>query len=154
MKVTIERGTLLKALSHVQSVVERRNTIPILSNVLMRAKGGTLALTATDLDIEIIEKVPADADQAGAITAPAVTLFDIVKKLPDGTQVALDSGGGNGRLKVVAGKSSFELAVLPDQDFPSLAQEEGGNSFTLPTADLRRLIDKTLFAMSLEETRY
>ncbi|MEM9421122.1 MAG: DNA polymerase III subunit beta [Pseudomonadota bacterium] len=154
MKVTIERGTLLKALSHVQSVVERRNTIPILSNVLMRAEGGTLALTATDLDIEIIEKVPADAEQPGAITAPAVTLFDIVKKLPDGTQVALDSGDGSGRLKVVAGKSSFELAVLPDQDFPSLAQEEEGQNFTMPTAALRRLIDKTRFAMSQEETRY
>lgn len=154
MKVTIERATLLKALSHVQSVVERRNTIPILSNVLMRAEGGTLALTATDLDIEIVEKVPADTQTPGAITAPAVTLFDIVKKLPDGTQVLLDSGEEGGRLNIVAGKSAFELAVLPDQDFPSLAQDDGGQGFTMPTSDLRRLIDKTRFAMSQEETRY
>ena len=154
MKVTIERATLLKALSHVQSVVERRNTIPILSNVLMNADSGTLALTATDLDIEIVEKVPADVEAAGAITASAVTLFDIVKKLPDGAQISLDSMKEEGRLFIAAGTSHFELAVLPDQDFPTLSPDEADRSFAMPTADLRRLIDKTRFAMSQEETRY
>ncbi|NNU17641.1 DNA polymerase III subunit beta [Parvularcula sp. ZS-1/3] len=153
MKVTIERGTLLRALSHVQSVVERRNTIPILSNVLLRAEGGTLSLTATDLDIEIVEEVPADAEQPGAVTAAAVTLFDIVKKLPDGTQVSLEKTGG-GRLQLTAGTSDFSLAVLPEDDFPSLPQADNGQRFSVPTGDLARLIDKARFAMSQEETRY
>lgn len=153
MKVVIERGTLLKALSHVQSVVERRNTIPILSNVLLRAEGGTLSLTATDLDIEIVENVPADAEQPGAATAAAVTLFDIVKKLPDGTQVVLERLPA-GRLKLTAPHSEFSLAVLPEDDFPSLPQADEGRRFTIGTAQLARLIDKTKFAMSQEETRY
>ncbi|MGV6819452.1 MAG: DNA polymerase III subunit beta [Parvularcula sp.] len=154
MKITIERSVLLKALSHVQSVVERRNTIPILSNVLLRADSGTLALTATDLDIEIVEQVPADVEMAGAVTTSAATLYDIVKKLPDGSQVRLDDSGPDGRLLVEAGKSSFNLAALPDQDFPELAGEDDGVSFSMPSASLRRLIDKTRFAMSQEETRY
>ena len=154
MKVTIERATLMKALSHVQSVVERRNTIPILSNVLMRAEGGTLSLTATDLDIEVVEQVPADAEVAGAVTASAVTLFDIVKKLPDGSQIRLDSTGDQSRLLITAGTSEFKLAILPDQDFPALTQDEGGTSFAIASGELRRLIDKSRFAMSQEETRY
>ncbi|MEM9810101.1 MAG: DNA polymerase III subunit beta [Pseudomonadota bacterium] len=153
MKVTIERGTLLKALSHVQSVVERRNTIPILSNVLLRADGGTLSLTATDLDIEIIEKVPADAEQAGSATAAAVTLFDIVKKLPDGSQVVLEKTS-DGKLRLSAGQSEFGLAILPEDDFPSLPQAEDGQRFQISATDLGRLIDKARFAMSQEETRY
>jgi DNA polymerase-3 subunit beta len=154
MKVTIERSTLLKALGHVQSVVERRNTIPILSNVLLQAEGGALALTATDLDIEIAEQVPADVATPGAITASALTLYEIVRRLPEGTQVRLDTDGDDGRLKLSAGKSEFSLAVLPDQDFPTLTADEGGVHFTMPTDDLKRLIDKTRFAMSQEETRY
>ncbi|MBB4658326.1 DNA polymerase III subunit beta [Parvularcula dongshanensis] len=154
MKVTIERGTLLKALGHVQSVVERRNTIPILSNVLMRGDGGTLSLTATDLDIEVVEQVPADVEIDGAVTASAVTLFDIVRKLPDGTQVGLETGGQGGRLRLTAGRSEFTLAVLPEADFPQIQTDEKGTSFTAPASDLRRLIDKTRFAMSQEETRY
>ncbi len=155
MKIIIERGTLLKALSHVQSVVERRNTIPILSNVLMRAEGGTLSLTATDLDIEIIERVPADVEQPGAITASAITLYDIVKKLPDGAQIELAAADGKSRVEIQAGKASFELQALPEQEFPSLSQaDDEGQRFEVPTKDLRRLIDKTRFAMSQEETRY
>ncbi len=153
MKVIIERGTLLKALSHVQSVVERRNTIPILSNVLLRAEGGTLSLTATDLDIEIVEHVPADVEQGGAATAAAVTLFDITKKLPDGTQVELERTS-NGRLRLSAGSSNFSLAVLPEDDFPALPQAGEGQEFTMPADELKRLIDKARFAMSQEETRY
>ena len=88
MKVIIERSTLLKALGHVQSVVERRNTIPILSNVLLQAEAGSLALTATDLDIEIAEQVPADIERPGAITASALTLYEIVRRLPEGAVAA------------------------------------------------------------------
>ena len=154
MKVTIERATFLKALSHVQSVVERRNTIPILSNVMMQAEGGSLGLTATDLDIEIAERAPADVASPGAITASALTLYEIVRRLPDGAQIRLDNTDDAGRLKLSAGKSEFSLAALPDQDFPTLTSEEGGTRFTIGADELKRLIDKTRFAMSTEETRY
>src|SRR6195256_31421 len=90
MKITVERGAFLKALSHVQSVVERRNTIPILSNVLIEAAKGKLKLTATDLDIEIVEALPADVIRNGATTAPAHMLYDIVRKMPDGSQVQVE----------------------------------------------------------------
>ncbi len=154
MKVTIERATFLKALSHVQSVVERRNTIPILSNVLLQAEGGSMALTATDLDIEVAERAPADVDTPGAITASALTLYEIVRRLPDGAQIRLDNTDDAGRLKLSAGKSEFSLAALPDQDFPTLTSDEGGVRFAMPSDELKRLIDKTRFAMSQEETRY
>jgi DNA polymerase III subunit beta len=154
MKVTIERSALSKALGHVQSVVERRNTIPILSNVLLQAKGGALTLTATDLDIEISEEAPADVAQEGAATASAVTLFEIVKRLPDGAQVRLELSPEEGRLQVSAGRSQFALAVLPDDDFPTLTSDNLDTRFSMPTDDLRRLLQKTRFAMSQEETRY
>ena len=154
MKVTIERTALAKALGHVQSVVERRNTIPILSNVLLHAEGGALTLTATDLDIEISENAPADVAQTGGATASALTLFEIVKRLPDGAQVRLEMSQDDGRLKVSAGRSQFALAVLPDDDFPSLTSDGLDTRFSMATDDLRRLIHKARFAMSQEETRY
>ena len=154
MKVTIERSALAKALGHVQSVVERRNTIPILSNVLMRAQGGALMLTATDLDIEVSEEAPADVAEEGAVTASAVTLFEIVKRLSDGAQVRLEMGGDDGRLSVTAGRSQFSLAVLPDEDFPNLSTDNLDVKFSMPKAALSRLISKTRFAMSQEETRF
>lgn len=154
MKVTIERSALSKALGHVQSVVERRNTIPILSNVLLQADGGSLTLTATDLDIEVSEDAPADIATAGATTVSALTLFEIVKRLPDGAQVRLELSGGDGRLQVSAGRSQFSLAILPEDDFPSLATDDLDVRFSIPTNDLKRLLQRTRFAMSQEETRY
>ena len=154
MKTIIERSDLLKALNHVQSVVERRNTIPILSNVLLEADNGVLALTATDLEIEMRERVEAEIVQAGAITAPAHMLYDIVRKLPDGAQVELATDETGGRLNLVAGKSAFTLQALPREDFPAMAQDEMPAAFALPVNDLRRLIEKTRFAISVEETRY
>lgn len=154
MKTTIERSDLLKALNHVQSVVERRNTIPILSNVLLEADNGVLGLTATDLEIEMRERVEADVAQAGAITAPAHMLYDIVRKLPDGAQVELASDETGGRLNLTSGKSSFALQALPKEDFPVMARDEMPVAFALPSKQLSRLIDKTRFAISVEETRY
>ena len=154
MRVTIERSALLKALNHVQSVVERRNTIPILSNVLIQASRGTVKLTATDLDIEIVESAPADVAQDGAATAPAHMIYDIVRKLPDGAQLEIETGAGTDRLSIFAGRSRFALQALPPEDFPDLAAGELSNSFTIAAADLRALIDKTRFAISTEETRY
>ena len=154
MKLTIERAALLRSLAHVQSVVEKRNTIPILSNVLLNAENGTLALTATDLDLAIVEQVPADVQQGGGTTAMAHTFYDIVRKLPDGAQVELETDAGDGRLMVRAGRSEFSLACLPREDFPVMAEGELPHSFVLPARDLRRLIEKTRFAISTEETRY
>ncbi|MGB0670565.1 MAG: DNA polymerase III subunit beta [Rhodospirillales bacterium] len=154
MKLTIERGALLKALSHVQSVVERRNTIPILSNVKMDVADGSLALNATDMDLDIVESVPCDVGMAGSTTAPAHTLYEIVRKLPEGAQVELESAGGDGQLTLRAGRSRFQLACLPVDDFPVLAGGMLGHEFTLSAADLCVLIDRTRFAISTEETRY
>ncbi|MFN0194832.1 MAG: DNA polymerase III subunit beta [Aestuariivirga sp.] len=154
MRVTIERQAFLKALNHVQSVVERRNTIPILSNVLLQAGNGALKLTATDLDIEIVEQAAASVGRDGATTVPAHMLYDIVRKLPDGAQLELDQGADQGRVGVFAGRSRFSLQALPPEDFPDLASGDFGNTFSLPAADLRGLIEKTRFAISTEETRY
>ena len=154
MKVTLERAALLKSLGHVHRVVERRNTIPILSNVLLQANGTSLLLKATDLDLEITESVAADIGQAGATTLPAHTLYDIVRKLPDGAQVSLESSGDAGQLLLRSGRSRFTLQSLPDTDFPDMATGDLSHKFTLPAGELKKLIDKTQFAISTEETRY
>ncbi|HVE01310.1 MAG TPA: DNA polymerase III subunit beta, partial [Sphingomicrobium sp.] len=153
MKATIERATLLKSLGHVQSVVERRNTIPILSNVLIEARDdGSLRLMATDLDLQVDESVPANVDQAGATTVSAHTLFDIVRKLPEGSQVEI--AASEGKMQIVAGRSRFNLSTLPRDDFPVIAEGELPTRFELPAATLRQIIEKTRFAISSEETRY
>jgi DNA polymerase III subunit beta len=154
MRVTIERSAFLKALNHVQSVVERRNTIPILSNVLVQADKDRVKLTATDLDIEIVETVAAEAHRTGAATVPAHMLYDIVRKLPDGAQLELDQGPDGSRVSIHAGRSRFALQALPPEDYPDLSSGEFGNSFTLAAKDLKSLIEKTRFAISTEETRY
>ncbi|MBI3673814.1 MAG: DNA polymerase III subunit beta [Rhizobiales bacterium] len=152
MRVTIERSAFLRALNHVQSVVERRNTIPILSNVLVHAGAGKLTLTATDLDIEIVESAEAQVARDGSATVPAHMLYDIVRKLPDGAQLELVHD--QNRVSIMAGRSRFALQALPPEDFPDLAAGELGHRFSLPAADLKGLIDKTRFAISTEETRY
>ncbi len=154
MKLTIERAALLKSLTHVQSVVERRNTIPILANVLIEAKDGKLGLTATDMDLAIVERVEAEIAQPGATTAPAHTLYDIVRKLPEGAQAEMTFDGGTGRLTLKSGRSRFALACLPVEDFPAMAEGELPSRFALSAADLKGLIDHTRFAISTEETRY
>ena len=154
MKLTIERAALLKALGHVQSVVERRNTIPILSNVLLSADHATVGFSATDLDMEIIDETPANIEGSGQITAPAHTLYEIVRKLPEGADVALTYNGEDPRLVVQAGRSRFNLPVLPAGDFPVMSSDGLSDRITIDTADLIRLIDKTRFAISTEETRY
>ena len=153
MKATIERATLLKSLGHVHSVVERRNTIPILSNVLLEAQeDGALRLMATDLDLQVDESVPANVSQPGATTVSAHTFFDIVRKLPEGSQVELSAA--EGKMQVVAGRSRFNLSTLPRDDFPVIAEGDLPTRFELPAATLRQIIDKTRFAISTEETRY
>ena len=152
MKATVERAGLLKCLAHVQSVVERRNTIPILSNVLIEAVPEGLKLMATDLDLQVVEQVPAQVTTAGATTVSAHTLFDIVRKLPEGAQVELSVV--EGRMTVNAGRARFTLSTLPRDDFPVIAESDLPTQFSLPAETCKQLIDKTRFAISTEETRY
>ena len=154
MKLTIERSDLLNALSHVQNVVERRNTIPILSNVLIEAKGSEVTFVATDLDIEAVDSADAQIADEGAVTAPAGTLFDVVRKLPAGADVELELNPENKRLSIRSGRSQFALPTLPASDFQTMTGDDSAIQFKVEAGDLRRLIDKTRFAISTEETRY
>ena len=154
MKLSIDRAALLRSLNHVQSVVERRNTIPILSNVLMKADDGVLSMSSTDMDLEINESVAANVVVSGATTAPAHTLHDIVRKLPDGSEVEVELNAEGTQMTVRAGRSQFKLSCLPVADFPELSNTELPCGFSIPASDLRALIDRTKFAMSTEETRY
>jgi DNA polymerase-3 subunit beta len=154
MNLTIERTALLTALNHVQGVVERRNTIPILSNVQLDAASGGLSLTATDLDIAVVEKIPAKVAKPGATTVPAHTLYDIVRKLPDGAEVELSYSGADQRLMLRSGRSTFALSCLPKEDFPVMVAGDLPHGFAVAAEELRRLVDKTRFAISTEETRY
>lgn len=154
MKFSIERAALLKAVSQAQSVVERRNTIPILANVLIEAEGSDVSFRATDLDIEVVDKVGAQVERAGATTVSATMLHEIVRKLPDGALINITADIAAGRLTVEAGRSNFSLATLPREDFPVMATSEYASNFSAPAPMLRRLFDKSKFAISTEETRY
>jgi DNA polymerase-3 subunit beta len=154
MKFKADRATLLKALAHVQSVVEKRNTIPILANVMIGVRDGRLTLTATDMEIAIVEEVAATTARNGAATAPAATLYEIVRKLPEGAEVELDHAGGDAQLTLRSGRYATSLVVLPTEDFPSMTAGVLPNKFALSAQQLRGLIDRTRFAISTEETRY
>jgi len=154
MQLVIERSELLRTLGHVTSVVERRNTIPVLANVLLRAEGDRIELKGTDLEREVVESAPADVSQSGAITVSAHMLHEIVRKLPDGTQISLVMEGEEQRIALSAGHSKFFLPVLPPEDFPDMTAGEMPHRFEVPVRDLKRLIEKSRFAISTEETRY
>jgi DNA polymerase III subunit beta len=154
MKVTIERAALLRGLSHAQSVVERRNTIPILANIRLAVEENRLSLTATDMDLSIVEDVEVSGTSSGASTAPAHMLYEIARKLPDGAQVELDSTAKEGQLILRAGRSTFSLSTLPVDEFPVLSEGKLNQRFMIAARDLRALIDRTRFAISTEETRY
>src|SRR5688572_5807683 len=152
MKVTLERNHLLKSLGHVYRVVERRNTYPILANVLLKAADGRVDLRATDLDIEVTESVPAMVTTAGTTTVPAHTLYEIIRKLADGAEVRLETEGE--QMSLISGRSRFHLACLSPDSFPDLKSGTFSHDFTMPAATLRELIERTQFAISNEETRY
>lgn len=154
MRVSIERAALLRAVSQAQSVVERRNTIPILANILIEAEGATVSLRATDLDIEVVDKAAALVERPGATTVSATLLHEIVRKLPDGALVTLADDPRSGRLQIEAGRSAFQLATLPREDFPVMASQEYQTRFTAKAGLLKRLFEKSKFAISTEETRY
>ena len=154
MRVILERSNLLKSLNHVHRVVERRNTIPILSNVLLNAAGASLEMKATDLDLEITEATAAKVEQPGATTVPAHLLYDIVRKLPDGAEVMLKTDDDGNAMSVISGRSSFRLQCLPQSDFPELSAGSFSHIFRIDSAALKAMVEKTQFAISTEETRY
>ncbi|ACI49804.1 DNA polymerase III, beta subunit [Gluconacetobacter diazotrophicus PA1 5] len=154
MKLKADRATLLKALAHIQSVAEKRNTIPILANVLINVADGRLTLTATDMEIAVVEEIGAETSRNGAVTAPAAVLYEIARKLPDGVAIELDHTGGDAPLALRAGRYATSLNVLDVDDFPSMMAGTLPYHFTMPAAVLRGLIDRTRFAISTEETRY
>ena len=154
MKFTIERATLLKTLSHVQSIVEKRNTIPVLSNVRIEAKEDGISFKATDMDTEITEIVDAKTIQVGATTAPAHMLYEIVRKLSDGSQVELTYPDEKGQLTIASARSKFSLSTIAVEDFPVISGDKLPISFVMPKDELADVIDRTKFAVSTEETRY
>ncbi len=154
MKLKADRATLIKALAHIQSVAEKRNTIPILANALIAVRSGKLSFTATDMEIAVVEEVAAATSRDGATTAPAATLYEIVRKLPDGAEVELDFAGGDAPLALRAGRYATSLVTLPTDDFPSMTAGQLPHRFHLSALALRGLIDRTRFAISTEETRY
>jgi DNA polymerase-3 subunit beta len=154
MRLAIERGSLLKSLAHVQSVVERRTTIPILSNVKLDAADGAVALTATDMDLTVVETASAEVERGGASTAAAHTLYDVVRKLPEGTRIEIERSDSGTELRLKGGRSTFDLPCLPAADFPTMTDEGLDHEFEMTVGHLRRMIDKTRFAISTEETRY
>lgn len=153
MKFTINREALLKPLQLVAGVVERRHTLPVLSNVLMVVEGDQLSLTGTDLEVELVGRVAVEAGaQAGEITVPARKLMDICKSLPENTLIEIKQD--DQKVKVKAGRSRFTLSTLSANDFPNIDEEPGSVSFTIDQAGLRRLIDRTAFAMAQQDVRY
>ncbi|MCZ2328033.1 DNA polymerase III subunit beta [Bartonella sp. F02] len=155
MRVTIDRSQFLKSLSRVHRVVERRNVIPILSNVLIDASGHGVQLKATDLDLEVIESSIAHIEEAGAITVPAHLLYDIVRKFPDGNEIILETDvNQENTMSVVSGRANFRLQCLPKKDFPESLPGQFNYRFSLLASSLKYLLDCTQFAMSTEETRY
>jgi DNA polymerase-3 subunit beta len=155
MMLSVDRNTLQRCLGHVTGLVERRNTIPILSNVLIKAEAsGQFTLKATDLDMEAVETANAEVTQPGAVTVSAHTLHDIVRKLPDGTQLRVETKNENARIRLTAGRSTFELSILPADEFPDMGAADLPHRFEISGADLKTLFDKARFAISTEETRY
>ena len=154
MKFSIERADLVKAVAQAQSVVERRHTIPILANVQIEATPEGVSFRATDLDTEVVDRAAAHVERPGATTVSAQMLNEIARKLPDGSLVTIAVDGANERLTVQAGRSNFTLATLPTEDFPVMANAEYTANFAAPAPVLRRLFDKSKFAISNEETRY
>ena len=154
MKITVEQGTLLRALAHTQSIVERRQTIPILANVLLEAAGDIVSLKATDNELEIAEKIPAKVDEEGAITVPAHKLYDIVRRLPEGAELSITFSEETNQVNITSGRSKFALSSIAPEGFPSMAREETPFSFELSSEQLLMLINQTSFAVSVEETRY
>ena len=148
MKFTIERAVLLKTLGHVQNIVEKRNTVPVLSNVRIEANDMGISFKATDMDTEITEIVDAKIIENGAITAPAHMLYDIVRKLSDGSEVDLIYPDEKEQLTIASGRSKFSLPTIGIEDFPAISTNELPTNFSMNRDELKDIIDRTQFAAS------
>ena len=155
MDFNINKTLFNKALSHIQNIVEKRNTIPILSNVKLSAKDNIVELSATDMDLALVEYLEAEVKISGTITVPAYTLYDIVKKLPDDHKISvIYDESKNNNLKITSNKANFSLPVISADEFPNIESDNMEHSFTLPKNDLLNLFDQAKIAISTEETRY
>lgn len=152
MRFSLQREVFLKPLGQVVNVVERRQTLPVLANLLAQVKGGQLSLTGTDLEVEMVARTAVDDAQDGETTIPARKLFDIVRALPDGSKVTVSQTGD--KITVQAGRSRFTLASLPANDFPSVDAVDATESVRVPEAALKELIERTAFAMAQQDVRY
>lgn len=154
MKIIVDRPQFLKALSHAQGIVERRTVTPILANVLLKAQNGKLTITATDLDLTIIESLDATTETEGEITLPAQLLYDIIRKIPEGSSIDLSEKPDSSQVIIKAGRSRFTLPSLPAEEFTPLKTSDMPNAFSLPASSLSFLLQTTKFAVSTEEARY
>lgn len=152
MKLEIQRGQLLNLLQPVIGVVEKRQTLPILANVMVVAENGWLILTATDLEVELTARTEVPAEEGGRITLPGRKLLDILRALPDSSAVTLSVDGS--RAQLLCGRSRFALATLPAEEMPALESFTAEASVQLPQQDLRRLIERSHFAMAQQDVRY
>jgi DNA polymerase III subunit beta len=152
MRFSLQREVLLKPLNQVVSVVERRQTLPVLANLLARVEGDQLSLTGTDLEVEMIARTRVDDAEPGEVTIPARKLFEIVRALPDGSKVTVSQSGD--KVTVSAGRSRFSLASLPANDFPALDEVDATERVRVAEARLKELIERTAFAMAQQDVRY
>ncbi|MGH8192914.1 MAG: DNA polymerase III subunit beta [Woeseiaceae bacterium] len=152
MKLTAGREALLKPLQAVIGVVERRQTMPILANVLLVAKKGKVSITATDLEVELVASMEADVSGSGEVTVPGRKLLDICRALPENAEVLISLSGE--KLTLRSGKSRFSLTTLPAAEFPTVEDIKSGSPLQLPQASLARLLEKTHFSMAQQDVRY
>ena len=152
MRFSLQREVFLKPLAQVVNVVERRQTLPVLANLLVQVRGRQLSLTGTDLEVEMVARHAVDDAQDGETTIPARKLFEIVRALPDGSKVTVSQSGD--KITVQAGRSRFTLASLPANDFPSVDEVEATERVRVPEAGLKELIERTAFAMAQQDVRY
>ena len=154
MEFKINSTDLLKALSHIHGIVEVRHTLPILSNIILEAKDDKLILSSTNLDIYCSDKIKAEVLKSGEVSVSAVTFFEIIKRLPSGSEVLMIMEEGENEIKLTCGRSKFNLSTLKTDDFPIISDSDLSTNFVLSADELIRIIDKTKFAVSNEETRY
>ena len=153
MQFKISRETLIKPLQLVTGVVERRQTLPVLSNVLLVMEGGQLSMTGTDLEVELIGRVEVEAGaQGGEVTVPARKLMDICKSLPDSSSLSFDLD--DNKLVIRTGRSRFSLSTLPSSDFPSVEESSEALEFSISQVRLKEMLDNTSFAMAQQDVRY
>ena len=154
MEIKANSSDLLKALNHIHGIVEVRHTLPILSNIVLSAENNELSLSSTNLDIFCSDKIDAEIVNSGEISVSAITFFEIVKRLPSGSDVILSMSDEDTELILKCGRSKFNLSTLRTEDFPILSDKDLSTNFVISADELSRMIDKTKFAISNEETRY